>query len=341
MKLTLYKKYFKTRYISLEKQLEIIDNICIFLNQGYSIYDSLCILENTFNFSHLYYIFETGEPISVIFEKLKFNDEILLVIKNSLHSNDLVHGLNKSKFILQKKIDYKNSLIELLKYPTLLIIVSIGSLIFISKFLLPQFEKLYISINLEIDLKIKIINFMIDILPNIIFLFVIIISLVVIYFKSCTIKRRLKILTTYKFISKYYLNLYNYIFCLNVTNLLNVGLKIDECFEILANQDYNIYLKHQSVEIISGLSQGKLLSECMEGSIYNKELINLVKNGENSNCLNLNLQTYLKFLENSNKKKTAKFMFIVQPLFYLGFGMLIILLYASIFLPMFEMMNQI
>ncbi len=326
---------------SLKKQKEILDNVSIFLNRGYSIYECFNLLKFRFNLQSYIEDLEEGCLLSEILSKNNYDRDILLVIEIAEKSGNLKLGVEKAHLIIKQKIENKNQVLELIKYPLLLAVILILALGFVSLFLIPQFQKIYDSFGMELSIGIKLIFIGIRSLPIVILLIAIAIILFIIYLKAVTYEKRIQILIKNKYIKKYYLKIYNQIFVINIHNLLMMGLRIDEILVILKQQDYNKLLKVESVRILNELSEGKLLYETIQNEFYSNELILIIKDGETYSTLVHSLENYTIFIEKTNQDQAKKLIFMIQPVFYGIFGILIIILYTSIFVPMFQMMETI
>lgn len=160
--------------------------------------------------------------------------------------------------------------------------------------------------------------------------------------KLQTKSKRITILTKNKLIRKQYFKIYNQLFLLNVATLLDLGLKLDEVFQILSTQKYNHLLKKQANKILKQLEEGETLSDILKSEkIYSKAMISTVNDGEKYGVLAKNLKNYLLITETEKEKRFKKYIFLVQPIFYCFFGFIILILYASIFIPMFKIMDQL
>ena len=129
---------------------------------------------------------------------------------------------------------------------------------------------------------------------------------------------------------------------MNVHSLLQFGFKMDEIFLILSNQKYNYILKKEAEKIHKQLSQGEELHSILkQNKIYDKNVITAIQKGIESNTLSANLRNILLLQEAKKKEKFEKIVMLIQPLIYLLFGLTIVLLYMSIFIPMFKIMDAI
>ncbi|MFV0246585.1 MAG: type II secretion system F family protein [Mycoplasmatales bacterium] len=334
------KKLFKSGQ-ELNKQHEILSFIDKLLHQGYSINECINLLSFRYNLSSWKENFLEGNTFCNILIKEKYDNDVLLIIEVSEKSNNLKKGIHNSVNVLEQKINNRQQAFELIKYPILLFLVITISILFISGFLIPQFNAIFDQYSMSNNILITMLFKFITLIPFI----CIILAIIIIFFILKIIKMdqltRKTFLLSNVFIKKHYITLYNYIFTINFSNLLSIGLRLDEVLNILKQQSYNYLLKEEAINIIKNMEQGKTLSESINKKYYSKELIYLLEDGVQNNTLVHNLKSYSIFLSNINKKKTQKLLFLIQPIFYSIFGLIIILLYAAIFLPMFKMMDQI
>ncbi len=128
---------------------------------------------------------------------------------------------------------------------------------------------------------------------------------------------------------------------MNMVNLLKMGLRLDEILTILSKQKYNKLLSIEASRILMELQEGAQFFETIQNDYYLPELQMLIEEGETHYTLIHNLENYIVYLEKNRAKKTKKLLFLIQPIFYGIFGILIIMLYMSIFMPMYQMMDSL
>ncbi len=325
----------------MKHQKEILENLDLFLSRGYSITECLNLLTYRYHLDDYIEALEQGELFSEILREKKFDNDILLVVEIAENSGNLKTGINKAKLIVEQKIANKNQILELIKYPLLLFIILGIALGFVSLFLIPQFQIIYDSFGIELTLGIRIMFFIINVIPIIFFIILIIMLIIMVKYLKLSPGEKLQYILKNKYLKKYYLSIYNQIFSINLVNLLNMGLRLDEILIILKDQDHNLLLKTESVRILELLKEGKLFYETLQNDYYSPDMITIVKEGEFSSTLVHNLENYSIYLQQNQHKNTQKIIFLIQPIFYLIFGFFIIILYASIFVPMFQMMETI
>ncbi len=325
----------------LKQQLEFLENLDLFLQRGYSLVEAFSILNNRFKLESQIEQLRQGKLLSEVFKELNYDNDVLLILEISELSGNMKGGVNRTIMLLQNKIASKDQLLEVIKYPLLLAAILIVALGFVSLFLIPQFVQIYDSFGIELNLLVKSIFTLIKVLPVITIIILLSIIIIIIIINQLELDKKIKILLQYDVIAKNYIKLYNQIFVINIANLLNMGLRLDDILKILQKQDYNILIKREASRILTELRQGSSLYKAVQTELYSDELIALIKDGEAQSTLVHNLENYILFTEKERKHKTEQMLFLIQPIFYAIFGLLIIMLYVSIFMPMYQMMDAL
>ncbi len=338
----LKNKIIFSKKLNKKSQELILKNLFVLLDKGYSLNESLELIVNKYNIAILIDYLLEGNSLADSFELLNFDNDILLIIKISENSGVIKEGIKRSIIILENKIKNKSKTMEKLKYPIVLFMILFFSIYFISNFLLPMFLNVYEDFGIELDGWIKVFFDFLNILPRLIVLLSLLFLVFYFYYSIQSQSDKLKIILKNKLISKKYYRLYNHLFLVNFYTLLSIGMKLDEIFEILSSQKYNYLLKKESKKILKELEKGEELVDVLKRrKIYQKEIINAIEDGFKRGTLKFNLKTTILMWEEQKNRNIEKYIYLIQPLFYLFFGMIIVILYACIFIPMFKIMDQI
>lgn len=312
------------------------------IEQGYSLNESITVLSYKKNIKIILNYLMEGEYFVTALKILKFDNDILLILEISEQSGDLQNGLKKAIKLIKEKLKNKNKIIEKLRYPLVLMIIFIMALMFITNFLIPMFITVYENFDLKMNKYFKYFLVFLQKIPLLLIYISIFLIIIFSYFKVQEKSDRLKFFLKNKFIKKQYYKIYNQIFLINIYTLLTLNLKLDEIFELLKKQQYNYLLRKECEHIYQKLQDGEALDQILEKrKIYNKNIVYSIQDGIQYNTLRQNLKNILILDEVEQKKKIAKYIYLIQPIFYLFFGLIIILLYLSIFFPLFKIMDNI
>ncbi len=325
----------------LPEQEVLLKNLNMLMDRGYSINECVSLLGDE-NSKYILNNFLEGQQLSKSLAELGFDKDVLLIIEISEEGGRIEEGIKRSHQIIKQKISNKSKIYDKLKYPLLLSIILVFALLFISNFLIPMFMRVYSSFNIETDGFMQIFINTLIVLPKVVIIVIIISLIIALYLKAIEDSDRLKLLFKNKILQRQYLKLYNDIFVINIHSLLNFGVKLNEIFLILSQQDHNYYLKKQSQIIHNKLNEGEDLVNILEQQkIYDQKTINAIRSGLETNSLIEDLYSIILFTQVKKEQKMSKIIMLIQPIIYMFFGLVIVLLYMSIFIPMFKIMDSI
>ncbi len=324
----------------LEQQIETLKMLEALLTMGISFKEALIIMNSKFNTDVWDAELLAGVPFYTLLSDAEYDRDALLILKIGLDSEDLEITINKMIKLLETKIDKQKELVELIKYPVMLLSIAIISIGFVTYFLLPQFE----SILKSMEVTSKLTNMLYQLFnygPYVLTVLLLIVAIAAFGFTRLEFDKRTQLIFSLPIISDIYIALYNQLFVLTLANLLKTNLHLNEVIDILLSQTENRLLSMEARCIKRGLETGKLISESLSLKYYDEQLIEILKLGEESGMLLYYLESYSKVIVAVNESRGKRMLFWIQPIFYMIFGVLILLLYAAIFIPMFTLMDSI
>lgn len=324
----------------LEQQIETLKMLEALLIMGISFKEALIIMNSKFNTDVWDAKLLAGVPFYTLLSDADYDRDALLILKIGLDSEDLEITINKMIKLLETKIDKQKELVELIKYPVMLLSIAIISIGFVTYFLLPQFE----SILKSMEVTSKLTNMLYQLFnygPYVLTVQLLILAIAAFGFTRLQFDKRTQLIFSLPIIRDIYIALYNQLFVLTLANLLKTNLHLNEVVEILLSQTENRLLSMEARCIKQGLETGKLISESLSLKYYDEQLIEILKLGEESGMLLYYLESYSKVIVAVNESRGKRMLFWIQPIFYMIFGVLILLLYAAIFIPMFTLMDSI
>lgn len=118
--------------------------------------------------------------------------------------------------------------------------------------------------------------------------------------------------------------------------LINAGVPILECMEILHKQEQNLVLKRVVKNIAIQVEEGKTLFEAMSGQQgFDKLYCSLVKAGESAGILDTILNKLAEFLEKAEKLKKQVKSALTYPVIVVFVGILVIFGLMTFVVPQF------
>lgn len=324
----------------LENQLEILKMLGILVKLGFAFSTALEIMSHKFEVTTWIESLEAGNSFYQILNQNKFDKDVLLIFKIGLDSEQFDISIAKAVSVLESKIAKRAELSELVKYPLMLIVIGILSLGFVSFFLLPQFEKILTELTVTSGAT-KALYSIFKLGPYVIVLLVLILIICALYVYKLDFDRQLKLFIKIKPLRNLYISIYNQVFVITLCNLLKTNLHLSTVIEVLSEQSENQLLAKEARQISSGLIEGQFIADCITPVYYDQQLIEIIRVGEQNGMLIYYLESYSKIISTINQTRGKRIIFWIQPIFYSVFGIIILLLYAAIFIPMFSMMDSI
>jgi competence protein ComGB len=134
----------------------------------------------------------------------------------------------------------------------------------------------------------------------------------------------------------------SYFFSVHMSNLLNGGLSIYECFALFQKQEHHPFFQVEAFAFTDQLSSGMRLDHIVSGkSHYEKDLAQVIVHGQQNGELSQELYDYSLFMMERMEQFIFRILKYVQPLTFLFIGIVILLMYMSVMLPMLEVMSSL
>ena len=339
-----------SRKWKIKDQARFLTHVGLCLERGYSlaaairlqsyqqprfIYERInCILSDL---SH-------GNPIADVLYTHGFSRDVCSYLYFSEKRGDLAEGFKESGRLLNFRDKQKRSIEQLLRYPLLLIWI-FGVMFYITiNHLLPSFERIYASMNLPQPFIIKaLLTFSGHFYFILLIVMIIVLTLSVLFFllnKYLTPTTKVHLLIRIPLISSFTKMSLTYLFSLHFGGLLRIGMSVNETLKMVATQDYQPFFRDEAVALERKLTHGSALEELIaKRPFYLKELVAVINNGNAYGRLGWMLSDYSHLILKKMEGKIKRAMSYIQPIFFLLFGGLIILLFLAMMLPIFNMMN--
>lgn len=283
---------------------------------------------------------ESGD-IKAVFLYLKFSKSFVeyTIFFNNYYS--LSVSIDKAISLINEKESIKKEIIASLVYPAILIIMTSIALLFISSYIVPQLLLLSPDSNKEYFFIILILKY----IPKIIFIVIIIlisaISLIfyAIKHKFSFFMKKIFKLPLINRISKLVISLNFSLYLKEV--IKDVPLNNDSIV-ILKNQSSDIFIEYICDVILVKLSDGTHLFEIIkEINMLNDDLKQTMYLAINSKKMSVLLNNYYEMKTNILKKKIKTFLTILIPIIVSFVGIILILMYLLIMMPILNMGAEI
>ena len=345
----LYYIPFLTRKEKLEDVIMIFTQSKMFIKNGYSFQRIFEILGENRNLR--FYIdkmkesLRNGESLHEMFKNsgLNLKASEYMIIKSGEESGNIYQAFEIIEKGMRDREKAKKEILKIMFYPLTVFIMIIFLIMFTGIYILPDFIKI---IKVSSQSPPLITRFIIFFADNFIFIVSIGIFILVIitgFLKKKKIREKL----FQKFMK---VNIFKYIedkiFISNFTYVLGIllasGITITEAVKILEEETDNVYFEKRIEESEKYLRKGKSIGKSFEKmEVFSKIDLEFINSGEESGELVDTL-----FAVSSRNKEYLKEKFqlgikVLEPVSIIIIGIITGLIFLGIYLPIFQMMDNI
>lgn len=324
--------------------------VLIAFSNIYKIDDSLVNTCNTLYKFKLIDKSKYNKLLEIIKTSISIEDIFNVLIKNKRIVNYIIffnnyHSLNQSVImaldIYKNTNKVKKELVSALLYPSILIMMTSFALLFISNYIVPQLMLLNpkaINSYQFVILLLKYIPISILLVIAIVILFI----LILIILLNNDFNKYINRLIKFK-ITAYFLKLYVSIkFVIYLKEILkSIPLSLDS-FKVLYEQCNDRFIKYLANDIISLLYQGISINDIFKDNnmILDDLKYYLLLSDSSSDMSNL-MNEYYNIKRELIKQRIKVFLAVFIPIIISGIGLLLILMYLLIMMPILDMTSTI
>lgn len=289
-----------------------------------------------------------GDSFSQSLQKTKqFSPYEYFSIQIGEESGQLSKVLDQLSLYYSSKLKQRRKILSALSYPVIIIITAVGAVAFMLSFVVPMFKDIFSRFGGELPALTKWIIGLSDyIYENFYFILVIMgVSIVgLMYFTRLPTFKRIstRLILRTPILGRLVASIHLATFCASMSLLLTAKVPLLKAISLIQSMVPFNPIKDSLTEIEIAILQGENLYICMSKfSIYDKKMLALVKVGEEVNKLDF-------FFEQLNQKyvqevdyNTSMLGTIIEPLIIILLGIMVALILIAMYLPMFQMSNQV
>lgn len=322
-----------------------------FMQRGYSLSSSLELYalnerkEIQADIEQILERLKNGDPFHEILTEFHFPNDVIASLYFFEHYN-LAEGLIHSGTLLEKRLHFKERLQKILQYPLFLTWLTSVMIYMLFRYLIPQFSRLYDSVGSGLPKASQVIISSVTSLPLIIIIFVALFLLTMfLYFMHIRTKSpRAKLITLLRlpFINTLTRLLITQRFSLNLSSLLQAGISINKAFQIFERQNHSPFFQQEAIDIKFRLLSGESLEQIMQNrKLYQQELTAVIKHGQMNGMLSDELALYAEMLLRKLEELIVKMLNIIQPVIFTAVGIIVLLMFLAIMLPMIQFIQTL
>ncbi|WP_161568273.1 competence type IV pilus assembly protein ComGB [Anaerobacillus alkaliphilus] len=285
-----------------------------------------------------------GVTISKALEVLSLPQHIIGFVYLAEHYGNLPSGLIDGGNLLKKSEELKEKLQKLLKYPLFLMWMLSLFMVVMYQYLFPQFLQLFSTMNVELPFITKMFLHFIKNSPLLIpFILIVLASFAFYYlisFRKKTIRRKAKFYSSLPLFGSYYQIVITYMFSTNLSYLIKNGISIYDSLMIFKKVEGLGYISEQAERLIERLEAGEQLQNVIiNETLYLDGLGYIIEHGQTNSRLDEELSHYSDWLFIELDNKLKKLLMIVQPILFLFIGLIVLVMFAAILLPVFSLIK--
>lgn len=285
-----------------------------------------------------------GEQLDRALAKCGFPGDVCQFIYFAGESGELGEGFNDGGEMLIKQAQYKESLQKVLRYPLFLLWIFGLLFSFLSRYLFPNFLQLYQGLSLKLPF---ITLLLLHISAHFLRYGVIFGTLLMVFILSGYLFiYRVNPLHRYRFLLRipflsHYLQLYlTQYLAFHLGSLIRSGLTVNQSLLIIKDRTKPLFFHLEAHDLYKQLKEGKTLAELFRTRpYYLKEFNQVLYQGELNGMLGPALFDYASRLLKRMESQLTAALNSVQPVILVIMGSLILVLFLSIMLPVFNIIN--
>jgi len=332
----------------MNERYEILKQLSNLIDMGYSLSQALSISEKIYSdslSSKMKTLLAEGYMLPEIFKKLKF-DRLWIEYFDFFYSNlSLSKAINDSLMVIQLKDSLLSNIKKKFMYPIFLLIFVILFSFVAIYILFPKILLMMEEFSVSLTLLQKVLFICLSTVPYLLIFLVILIILIVVTIIKAFYKQDKKKIITYmsiKIINEYLQLYFSLKFAVYYQQLVNSGYDTKTCIEILRKKigesDLIMVIEEIYQEILNGNEIDKIIANCRFFNQHFKITYQIMlENG----LVNESLVSYITMTISLIEAKIQKLIKIVLPIIYGFVGILVVMIYVMIVLPMLNIVTAL
>lgn len=295
----------------------------------------------TKEFEDINMIFKDSASLSKILAYLKIDQSLIEFILFFNNYYTLSESIEISLVISEERKNLKKDLISSLIYPFILVILSTISIYFVSNSIVPQL----FTLSNENDTTYIIIVYILKYFPLVVFILTLIAFFLIIgilYLLKKDFKKYIYNINKIKYVKDIISYVTSLTFSLYFKEVLkNVPLSKNS-IEILQSQTNNIIIQHITCSFIVELDKGAHIFDLInDNEFLSDDLKQTILISKDSSNMSYLLNDYYDFKMTNIKRKLKSFIAVFVPIVISIVGIILVLMYLLIMLPIINMSTSL
>ena len=338
------------KILDKENKIYFIKRLYELINHGYMFEDSLEFLLIQYEVADdeikkIKEKLSNGNKLSDILGYLGYSQLIISKIKFAEDYGRIEDMLLEVETYLSIQKIQQEKIIKTLRYPLFLTLTLVCLIMVFNALVIPQFENIYTSSNIKMDLQTIILIKSLYYIPkfiSIIFIFIIFGIAYIIYTIRYKPHLFLKILLYIPKVRNYSKLYFSYRFSMELSLFLMSGFSLKTALEVMVEENYDYYLTEFSKDILSELDNGIGFEEAVAKiKFFDKSMEKFLKHGKNNGLLDKELKLFSELMLDTFLTSLDRTLRKLQPILFGILAVVIVGLYMVILLPIFNMASSL
>lgn len=339
------RQILKSHLIIMERLQPLLLHGFTFVEAMSFIFEQIELKDKNYE-KQFYALLNSGANCYEVFKFLYYPRTILMQIFFAEKYGTLTETLNTCYDYYYNNRKLKRKLTKSIQYPIVLFIIFLLLIITLNITVMPQFDYMYQSMNLKTSYLQLSIKTFITHFPTIFFIIFFIILLTIEGVKRWLNKQpmttQLRFITSIPLLNKYAKLLFTYQVVNQFTLFFKNGIPMNDIVMIYVNQHESHFLNFIGQTLLKNIKEGETFPTILQKlKCFDSNFIKYIKQGEQRDKLDIELSVYSKFLIDHIESHTLRQINFIQPIMFSFMGILIILVYLVMMLPIFEMIQTI
>ncbi|AYV16255.1 MULTISPECIES: competence type IV pilus assembly protein ComGB [Bacillus] len=335
----------------LKDQAAFLKRLGEMTEKGYSLIEGLRLLKLQLHKRQLAELTDgirrlrEGDAFYQVLEALSFHKEAVSICYFAEKHGELPGAMKQSGELLQRKLMQTNQIKKMLRYPMFLISSVCVMFYILQSLIIPQFSGIYQSMNMNTSGATALIFAFFRHFHEACALALSAAFCLFLYVwflcKKKSPQDKMLIVVKIPLLGKAAVLFNSYFFSLQLSSLLKSGLSIYDSLTAFKEQSFLPFYREEAEMLITRLKAGETIESALSGHpCYEKDLAAAVSHGQANGRLHRELYTYSQFMMERLEQNAAKYTGILQPVIYGVVAGMILIVYMSMLMPMYQMMNQ-
>ncbi|HET7628467.1 MAG TPA: competence type IV pilus assembly protein ComGB [Bacillales bacterium] len=346
----LNKYFLKRRRWTYHGKAEFLQRLGKLLEQGYTLSEGITFL--TYHqpehvrsiLAEVAQQLKQGESFHEVLEDNGFPKDVLGYLFFSEQYGDLAFALKESGTLMIRRCETKKRFFRLVRYPLFLLWMVGLLIVFMMQFLFPQFDSIYGSLDVELPWLTRSFLSFIHTLPTLLIFACLLACFLLLYywthFRKLHPHAQLTFLGRVPLLKQWIPLVVSQYFCVQLGHLLKGGLSIYEALSVFENQHHLLFFQQEATNMKASLRDGQELKDVLrKNRFYVPELSQIIAFGQRNGDLPRELFAYGRLLMTLIETRMARAMGVLQPLLFAGVGIVVLVMYVSILLPIFHLLD--